>query len=156
MWPTWGHIDLGHFLPQESKPRRATTLPPRSSWPPTPMTARDKKIQPICDWLNPYLNTLKTWFKNRNLFIFPAKSSAAVFTTWSNDCSIDPQLTFRTHAQNIIWWNCYPETTSIKHWQGTHGAWRRRSWGHVDLFSSSREPTESVANMRTYSIGWFS
>ena len=87
--------------------------------------ARDKKIQPICDRLNPYLDTLNTWFKQRNLFISPAKSSATVFTTWSNECSIDlpifidgvkvptvkdpkilgvtldPLLTFRTHAQNI-------------------------------------------------------
>ena len=51
--------------------------------------ARNKKIQPICDRLNPYLDTLNTWFKQRNLFISPAKSSATVFTTWSNECSID-------------------------------------------------------------------
>ena len=40
--------------------------------------ARDKKIQPICDRLNLY-----------HLFISPAKSSATVFITWSNENSIN-------------------------------------------------------------------
>lgn len=38
-------------------------------------------LEPICEELNIYLNTLDEWFKKRNLFISPAKSSATLFTT---------------------------------------------------------------------------
>ena len=46
------------------------------------------KILPLCAELNAYLNTLNNWFIERNLHISPAKSSATVFTTFSNEISI--------------------------------------------------------------------
>ena len=45
------------------------------------------KIDVIVDEVNSYLNTLDAWFKSRNLFISPSKSSATLFTTFSNECS---------------------------------------------------------------------
>ena len=47
------------------------------------------KINPICLELNAYLDTLDNWFKSRNLFISPAKSSATLFTTYTNEMSVD-------------------------------------------------------------------
>ena len=44
-------------------------------------------IKDICKEINPYLATLDTWFKSRNLFISPAKSSATLFTTGPNECN---------------------------------------------------------------------
>ena len=38
-------------------------------------------LEPVCEELNLYLNILDEWFKKRNLFISPAKSSATLFTT---------------------------------------------------------------------------
>ena len=43
------------------------------------------KIDPICSDINAYLNTLDEWFKSRNLFISPSKSTATVFTTATNE-----------------------------------------------------------------------
>ena len=43
-----------------------------------------RKLDPICQELNVYLATLDDWFRERNLFISPAKSTATVFTTWEN------------------------------------------------------------------------
>ena len=40
-------------------------------------------IDKIVEEINVYLSTLDTWFKNRNLFISPSKSSATLFTTAS-------------------------------------------------------------------------
>ena len=84
----------------------------------------DKKIGPICDRINAYLETLNTWFSSRNLFISAPKSSATLFTTWSNEAktqlpiniagtavptvqdpkilgvTLDPLLTFKNHAMN--------------------------------------------------------
>ena len=45
-------------------------------------------IPAVCSEINIYLDTLDTWFKSRNLFISPAKSSATLFTTASNECNI--------------------------------------------------------------------
>jgi hypothetical protein len=45
------------------------------------------KIEPIVEELNDYLNVLDVWFKSKNLFISPSKSSATLFTTFSNECS---------------------------------------------------------------------
>ena len=83
------------------------------------------KIDPICLKLNNYLSTLKNWFLERNLQISAPKSSATIFTTFSNEMSLelpiqidndkvptvknpkilgitlDPQLTFKTHASII-------------------------------------------------------
>ena len=42
-------------------------------------------IKTACDTLNPYLNTLSNWFKSRKLEISAEKSTATVFTTWSNE-----------------------------------------------------------------------
>ena len=47
------------------------------------------KIEPICKEINIYLNILDDWFKSRNLFISPAKSTATLFTTFSNEVSVD-------------------------------------------------------------------
>ena len=44
-------------------------------------------IEPVVKELNIYLSTLDTWFKGRNLFISPSKSSATVFSTFSGDAS---------------------------------------------------------------------
>ena len=84
-----------------------------------------KKIDPLCNDLNSYLDTLNNWFAERNLFISPPKSSATLFTTWSNEMSkvlpiqinncpvptvkdpcilgvtLDPMLTFRSHATKL-------------------------------------------------------
>jgi hypothetical protein len=83
------------------------------------------KFDPIVKELNSYLATLNDWFKGRNLFISPSKSSATVFSTFSNDCGIvlqievdgqivptvkkptflgvcfDNLLSFRQHAANL-------------------------------------------------------
>ena len=85
----------------------------------------DKKIEPICDKINGYLETLNNWFSSRNLFISAPKSSATLFTTWSNEAktqlpiniagtavptvqdpkilgvTFDPLLNFKNHAANI-------------------------------------------------------
>ena len=44
-------------------------------------------IKTICDRLNPYLNTVSAWFKERKLEISAEKSTATLFTTWSNEVS---------------------------------------------------------------------
>lgn len=83
------------------------------------------KIDTICKELNEYLDGLDTWFKSRNLFISPGKSSATIFTTWSNEknaqlpisingsavpttqnpkilgVTFDPMLTFEEHTTII-------------------------------------------------------
>jgi hypothetical protein len=46
-------------------------------------------IEPVVEELNSYLATLNIWFKNRNLHISPAKSSATLFTTASNECNLE-------------------------------------------------------------------
>ena len=46
-------------------------------------------IMPLCEELNPYLNTLNNWFISRNLFISPAKSTATLFTTSPNEVSTE-------------------------------------------------------------------
>ena len=48
---------------------------------------RGQFIGPIVEDLNEYLSILDNWFKGRNLFISPAKSSATVFSTYSGDVS---------------------------------------------------------------------
>ena len=45
--------------------------------------------QPLCAEINQYLNILDDWFKTRNLMISPSKSTATIFSTFSNDASID-------------------------------------------------------------------
>ena len=45
-------------------------------------------IKDMCDNLNQYLQVLDTWFKNRSLFISPAKSSATLFTTAPNEVNL--------------------------------------------------------------------
>ncbi len=47
------------------------------------------KIEPVVEEINVYLETLKIWFKNRNLEISPSKSSATLFTTSSNECKTE-------------------------------------------------------------------
>ena len=47
------------------------------------------KIEPLCEELNEYLDVLNSWFTSRNLFISPSKSSATLFTTFSNEASLD-------------------------------------------------------------------
>ena len=42
-------------------------------------------IERICETLNPYLNMLSDWFKSKKLEISAEKSTATVFTTWSNE-----------------------------------------------------------------------
>ena len=42
------------------------------------------KINPLCDSLNKYLDTLNTWFKSRNLHNSAVKSMTTIFTTASN------------------------------------------------------------------------
>ena len=44
-------------------------------------------VEPIVQEINIYLSTLDNWFKSRNLFISPSKSSATLFSTFSGDCS---------------------------------------------------------------------
>ena len=46
-------------------------------------------INDVCDTLNPYLNTLFEWFKTMKLEISPEKSTATLFTTWSNEVNRD-------------------------------------------------------------------
>ena len=45
------------------------------------------KVEPIVQELNVYLASLDNWFKSRNLFISPSKSSATIFSTFSGDCA---------------------------------------------------------------------
>ena len=47
------------------------------------------KIGPLCNELNGYLDTLCSWFRDRNLEISAPKSSATLFTTFSNELSTD-------------------------------------------------------------------
>ena len=82
------------------------------------------KILPICHSLNQYLDTLNQWYKNRNLTISAPKSSATIFSTWSNEIgmelpifidgtrvpttkepkilgvTLDPTLSFKYHVKN--------------------------------------------------------
>ena len=45
-------------------------------------------IDTVVKEINQYLDTLDTWFKSRNLFISPAKSSATLFTTASYEVNL--------------------------------------------------------------------
>ena len=82
-------------------------------------------IKKMCNDLNNYLQILDSWFKDRNLFISPAKSTATLFSTAPNEMNIklpieinnqtvptvkqpkylgvtfDSLLTFKHHAANI-------------------------------------------------------
>ena len=44
-----------------------------------------KKINKACQEMIPYLDQLANWFKERSLEISAEKSTATVFSTWSND-----------------------------------------------------------------------
>ena len=83
-------------------------------------------IDPICTRLNRYLDTLTEWFSRKNLQISPSKSSATLFTTFSNEMKIqlpifingslvptiqkpkllgvtlDSMFTFKHHAINTV------------------------------------------------------
>ena len=61
--------------------------------------ASGPNFKPLCDDLNNYLSTLDYWFKERNLFISPSKSTATIFSTFSNDASI--QLPIEINGQNV-------------------------------------------------------
>lgn len=50
--------------------------------------AADPNITNICDKLNPYLDTLNTWFKERKLELSTEKSSATLFTTWTREANV--------------------------------------------------------------------
>ena len=82
-------------------------------------------IPPLCAELNIYLEEVNEWFKGRNLQISASKSSATLFTTFSNEMSLelpiyidgekvptindpkilgvtlDPQLSFKTHTKDL-------------------------------------------------------
>ena len=82
-------------------------------------------IPPICEELNPFLDILDAWFKKRNLFISPSKSSATLFTTFAPEAAqdlpiyidgslvptvkcpkllgvtLDPTWTFRSHVDEL-------------------------------------------------------
>ena len=84
-----------------------------------------KEIEPVCSAINTYLDTLNSWFEKRNLFISAPKSSATLFTTWSNEVNkelpikingvavptkqdpkilgvtLDPMLTFKHHVKTM-------------------------------------------------------
>ena len=47
------------------------------------------KIEPLCAKVNTYLNLLDDWFRKRNLLISAPKSTATLFTTFSNEVSIE-------------------------------------------------------------------
>ena len=44
-------------------------------------------IDPVCKEMIPYLDQLASWFKSRSLEISAEKSTATVFSTWSNDAA---------------------------------------------------------------------
>ena len=82
-------------------------------------------VGPLVTALNAYLDTLNSWFASRNLMISAPKSSATIYTTWSNEVSIeldikingdkvptikdpkilgltlDPMLSFKTHTDKL-------------------------------------------------------
>ena len=84
-----------------------------------------RHTDPVCTEINNYLDVINNWFKSRNLFISPSKSSATIFTTWSNEVNkelpiqidgtkvptvqnpkilgvtLDPMLSFKAHAKQI-------------------------------------------------------
>ena len=66
------------------------------------------KIPPLCDELNMYLDTLNTWFTERNLLISPSKSSATLFTTFSNELAIQLPIT-KTELR-------YPQSETQRCW----------------------------------------
>ena len=91
----------------------------------TTVLGKGPKHEPVCQEINLYLDVLDNWFKQRNLYISPTKSSATIFTTFSGDVNTDlpihingqkvpsvkqPKIlgvtfdnmhTFRYHADNI-------------------------------------------------------
>ena len=50
-------------------------------------------VEDIYPDLNAYLDVLDKWFKSRNLFISPSKSSATIFTTDTKELTIDLPIT---------------------------------------------------------------
>ena len=56
-------------------------------------------IEPLCKELNEYLETLNDWFKSVNLFISPSKSSATLFTTFSNE--LNRQLPITIEGEQV-------------------------------------------------------
>ena len=83
------------------------------------------KIPPLCKKLNTYLHTLNQFFLERNLKISPSKSTATIFTTCTQEmsvnlpivingdqvptvknpkilgCHLDPLLNFNAHAKYV-------------------------------------------------------
>ena len=51
----------------------------------TTILSSGSTIKPICDRINPYLDTLHDWFSERNLQISAPKSSATIFSTFGNE-----------------------------------------------------------------------
>ena len=59
----------------------------------------DKKIRKACEEMNPYLNQLADWFQSRRLEISAEKSTATVFTTFSNEVS--EELPININGQQV-------------------------------------------------------
>ena len=55
----------------------------------TTILSSGNTIDPICARLNPYLDNLENWFKGRNLQLSTPKSTATLFTTFSNEINKD-------------------------------------------------------------------
>ena len=56
-------------------------------------------IGPICKELNEYLSILENWFKSRNLFISPSKSSATLFTTFTGE--VNEELPIEINGERV-------------------------------------------------------
>ena len=57
------------------------------------------QIEPIVKEINAYLDVLDEWFKARNLFISPSKSSATIFTTFSNE--VGQELEVKINGEDV-------------------------------------------------------
>ena len=55
-------------------------------------------LKPIVKKINKYLIVLDKWFKARNLFISPSKSSATTFTTFSHEVGLDLNIKINGEA----------------------------------------------------------
>ncbi|KAI5707813.1 hypothetical protein M8J77_010316 [Diaphorina citri] len=59
----------------------------------------DNKIGNICEQINPYLDTLKNWFRERKLELSAEKSTATLFTTWTKE--VNTELDIKIEGNKI-------------------------------------------------------
>ena len=56
------------------------------------LTTPGPNIESLADNMNPYLNSLNTWLKGRNLSLSKDKFTTSIFSTWTNEFNLEPKV----------------------------------------------------------------